>query len=83
MIANIVVSGQRVWMVGGSLPRDEAKGRKWVTTTTLMVVAPTAERAIEVARDHWGPCEIHSVQHRQGIDKALVIAGEALPGGVS
>ena len=73
-----VIEGQQVWMVGASIPKDDTKGRRWATTTTLVVVASTAERAIECAREHWGPCDVYSVQHYASKERPLIVASEAL-----
>lgn len=76
----VVLDKQQVWMVGASLPRDEAKGRKWALTKTVVVVALTAERAIECAREHWGPCDVYSVQHYASRETNIVVDQEALLG---
>ena len=78
-----VIAGQSVWMVGATLPKDETKGRRYALTRTLMVVASTAERAIECAREHYGECVVYSVQHHRGNDAELVVAAEALAGSVA
>ena len=76
-MAIIVLDKQHVWLVGASIPKDESKGRRWARTTTVIVVAPTAERAIESAREHWGPCDVYSVQHYASAERDIILSNEA------
>jgi hypothetical protein len=68
-----VIDKTRVWQVGMSLPPDESKGRRWRTNVSQMVVAPTAERAIVIAREHHGEGEVWSVNHYGGSTGNLLL----------
>ena len=62
-----------VWRVGMSLPPNVQKDRRWRTNVQQVVIAPTAERALEMAREHHGEGDVWSVHHYGGTDGALLL----------